>query len=116
MSKKTQDTKITETKKIQIRNDFVQGIEDENGMRRYPTLDELHKKYIVAKSTLYRLAKKEQWRFEREKFQQGLVAKLDEKKIEEKANESEKFDNTSITLAKSLMATVGQAINKMRLT
>jgi hypothetical protein len=112
MNKKSRNVKLTDTLKALMRNEFVQGIQDEKGLVRYPTLEELHKVHKVAKSTLYRVANKENWKFEREKYQQELVAKLDEKDIEQKATESRKFDTTSLNIAKSLMATVGQAINK----
>ena len=52
MTKKTTPTKLTDSKKLKIRNDFVQGIEKDN-QRIYPTLDELIKKYKVAQSTVY---------------------------------------------------------------
>ena len=112
MNTKTRNMKLTDTLKAKLRNEFVQGIQDENGLVRYPTLEELHKVNKVAKSTLYRVANKENWKFEREKYQQELAAKLDEQNIELKANESSKFDTTSLNIAKSLMATVGQAINR----
>ena len=53
MNKKTQKKKLTQDLKEKIRIDFVQGIDEENGQRKSFTLDELIKKYNVAKSTLY---------------------------------------------------------------
>ena len=61
MTKKTTPTKLTDSKKLKIRNDFVQGIEKDN-QRIYPTLDELIKKYKVAQSTVYRTARKDNWK------------------------------------------------------
>ena len=58
------------------------------------------------------MANKENWKFERDRYQQDLMAKLDEKDIDEKAKESKAFDTTSLHIAKSLMSTVGQAIQK----
>jgi hypothetical protein len=75
MNKKSRNVKLTDTLKALMRNEFVQGIQDEKGLVRYPTLEELHKVHKVAKSTLYRVANKENWKFEREKYQQELVAK-----------------------------------------
>ena len=69
MNKKSTTQKLTETVKLKIRNDFVQGVSDDEGLKNFPTLEELHKEYKVAKSTLYRVANKEQWKVEREQLQ-----------------------------------------------
>ena len=64
MTKKTRNLKLTDTLKLKIRNEFVQGITDDSGARVVFTLEELHKKHKVAKSTLYRVANKENWKHE----------------------------------------------------
>lgn len=112
MSKKTTKQKLTATLKELIRNEFVQGIDDEAGQRKTFTLDELISKHNVAKSTLYRTASNENWRLERERFQQEFLLSLDRERIKNLAEESKRFDNTSLTLAKALMQTVGQNIRK----
>ena len=111
MSKKTTTTRFTDTLKLKARNDYVQGIDNEEGAKNMPTLDELAKKYKVAKSTLYRVAKKEAWKVDRERFQIQYMAKLDKERVKNLHEESIKFDTTSLNIAKSLMVTVGQAIN-----
>ena len=55
MNKKNKPRKLTEQLKLQIRNEFVQGNQDFEGNRAYPTLEELTEKFLVAKSTLYRV-------------------------------------------------------------
>ena len=77
MNKKTQKKKLTQDLKEKIRIDFVQGIDEENGQRKSFTLDELIKKYNVAKSTLYRVANNENWRIEKERFQQEYLLTID---------------------------------------
>jgi len=111
MSKKSTTTRLTDTIKLKARNDFVQGIDDEEGVKNMPTLDELAKKYKLAKSTLYRVAKKESWKIEKEKFQAKYMAKLDQERVKNLHEESKKFDTTSLNIAKSLMVTVGQSIS-----
>ena len=79
MTKKTTPTKLTDSKKLKIRNDFVQGIEKDN-QRIYPTLDELIKKYKVAQSTVYRTARKDNWKLQKEQFQANLAEELDKER------------------------------------
>ena len=62
MDKKRQTKKLTETLKQKIRNDFVQGVDGEKGLKKMPSLEDLIKKYNVPKSTLYRVSKKENWK------------------------------------------------------
>ncbi len=112
MSKKSTSQKLTDHLKLKIRNEFVQGLSDDTGARITYSLDELAKKHKVAKSTLYRVANKESWKVEREKFQMEYTQKLDQERAKNLSEESKKFDNTSINLAKALMATVGQNLRK----
>jgi hypothetical protein len=112
MATKTANKKLTDALKLQIRNEYVQGIDDESGERVLFTLDELYKKHKVAKSTLYRAANKESWKVERERFQQQYLSKLDQERAKNLSVESKKFDTNSLNLAKALMATVGQNIRK----
>ena len=112
MSKKTPNKKLTPALKQKIRNEFVQGVDDESGTRKTYTLDELIKKHKVAKSTLYRVASSEMWKVDRERFQQEYLQSLDRDRVKSLSEESKKFDNTSLTLAKALMTTVGQNIRK----
>ena len=111
MNKKT-SKKLTESKKEQIRNEFVQGTVDEDGNRTYPKIEDLIKKFSVAKSTLYRVAQNEEWKISRERFQKELQTKLDNERIKNLTEENKKIDITSINLAKALMATVGQGIRR----
>ena len=112
MSKKQAQKKLTEALKEQIRIEFVQGIQDEEGNREYPTIETLQKKFSVAKSTLYRVCQNNAWKTERERFQRELLAKVDKDRIKNLAEENKKIDQTSIDLAKAMFATVGQGLRK----
>ncbi len=112
MNKKSTTKKLTETIKLQIRNDFVQGVSNEEGLKNFPTLDELYKHYKVAKSTLYRVSNKENWRIEREQFQATYKEKLDKKRTETLVKEGKSLDTRSINVAKSLMCTIEKTISK----
>jgi len=112
MSKNPKNIRLTDTLKLTIRNEFVQGIDNENGIKELPTLEELHQKHKVAKSTLYRVAQNENWKLEKEQYQRQYQEKLDTDRIKNLSEESKVFDVNSINIAKSLLVTVGQAISK----
>ena len=54
-----------------IRQDFVQGIV-ENNIRSYPTIEELSKRYEIPSITLYRKSSSQDWKEQRTKFQRDL--------------------------------------------
>ena len=72
MTKKTPKNKLTESLKSTIRTEFVQGLELDTGDRKTFTIEELIKKHNVASATLYRTAKKEDWKSLREQFEMQL--------------------------------------------
>ena len=76
MNTKTDTSKLTDNLKLEIRNEFVQGIGDESN-RKFYTLDELIKKHNVAQSTLYRVARDEKWKMQKDHFQSEYLSNLD---------------------------------------
>ena len=110
MDKKTQTQRLTTDLKLQIRNEFVQGNQDQEGNRTFPKVEDLVKKFSVAQSTLYRVSQKENWKIERERFQETLRAKLDKQRVKDLTEESKKIDKESIYLAKSIMKTVSKSL------
>jgi hypothetical protein len=111
MNKKTSKNKLTETIKAKIRNDFVQGT-GEGYDKLFPTLDDLIAKYKVAQSTLYRTARDEKWKVQKDQFRAEFQRKLDDERIKKLSSESIKIDNTTISLAKGLFTTVGIMIQE----
>lgn len=107
--KKKSSKKLTDTLKLQIRNDFVQGVQ-KNGKVYYPTLDELIKKYSVAQSTIYRTARMDSWKTQKDQFISEYQSKLDKQRQKDNSQKSKQMDDQSITLANALYATVGQVI------
>ena len=112
MAKKTTYKKLTNDLKSEIRVLFVQGFDDESGNRKTYTLEELALKFNIAKSTLYRNAQKDDWKTQREQFQQEYMFELDVQRKKELTEESKRFDTNSINLAKALLTTVGQNLTK----
>ena len=55
-------SKFSETLIEEIRQEFVQGIEDELGKRVYSSIDELSKKYKIPTVTWYRKSQENNWR------------------------------------------------------
>ena len=110
MSKKT--VKLTPTLKEKIRNKYVQGVDGEQGERILFSLDALAQEYKIGKSTLYRHAKKENWKVQHDQFQQEYLTELDENRKKELITESKKFDATTLNISKALLGQIGQSIKK----
>ena len=112
MVKKTKQTKLTPTLLEEMRNKFVQGIEDNSGGRKLFTIDQLASDYNVSKPTLYKHAKKEEWKDQQKKFQNQYLLELDIRRQKELIDESIAFDKTSLRIAKSIMGLVGKCITQ----
>jgi hypothetical protein len=104
--------KLTQQLKEAIRNKYVQGIEDSSGSRILYSLEHLAEENKIGKSTLYRHAKIENWKVQQERFQSEYLAELDNKRKKEMVNESKKFDNATISIAKALLGQTGQIIKQ----
>ena len=84
-----------------IRQDFVQGIVEDN-IRSYPTIEELSKKYDIPSITLYRKCSSQEWKEQRTKFQRDLQNEIDRKKQNQLAKDSVNFDDNNLKIAKAL--------------
>ncbi len=111
MVTKTKQTKLTDTKKFKIRNDFVHGVDGEE-KKIFPTLDELCKKYNVAKSTVYRVARTEGWKVQKEQLQAEYIKELDKKRSKDMANKSMKTDDRTLQLADAVFVTIAQTLQQ----
>jgi DNA-binding MurR/RpiR family transcriptional regulator len=109
MVTKSSQTKLTDTKKLKIRNDFVHGIDGEE-KKIYPTLDELCKQYKVAKSTVYRVARSESWKVQKEQLQTEYLKQLDKKRSKDMAQKSLKTDDRTLQLADAVFVTIAQTL------
>ena len=112
MNKKTSKLKkLTPKLKDDIRQSFIYGIDNE-GVKEYPTLDALIKKHKVAKSSLYRLAQTEKWKFQREDHQRSFEQEIEKQRVQRRVEESIGFDNSSINLAKGIYSTVAKMLTE----
>tara|TARA_Y100001970_G_scaffold293615_1_gene441690 strand:+ start:2432 stop:2986 length:555 start_codon:yes stop_codon:yes gene_type:complete len=112
MVKKKINKKLTLTKKEEIRNKFVQGIEDNKGGRKLYSIDELAADYGIPKPTLYKTAQREDWTFQQKRFQDKYLIELDERRRKELIQEAVQFDKTSLQLAKGLMGQIAQSLRQ----
>ena len=111
MATKTKTLKLTDSIKLKIRNDFVQGIDGED-KKMFPTLDELTTKYKVAKSTVYRAARSEGWKVQKEQLQTEYLKALDKKRSKDMANKSMKTDDRTLQLADAVFVSIAQTLQQ----
>ncbi len=62
---------------------YVQGDIDPRGFRRTATIEDLADLHELSKNTLYKLAQRDDWKFQQEKFQKEYEEKLDQQRIKE---------------------------------
>lgn len=109
-NKKPKYKKITSELKEKLRVSYVQGDIDPQGFRRLSTIEDLSDENELSKNTLYKLAQRENWKYQQEKFQRDYEEKLDNQRIKEFSVESKKFDSACVNIAKALLARVGNLI------
>ena len=106
--------KLTEELKETLRMEFVQGIVQEDGFRSYPTIESLVQQYEIPQTTLYRYAKREQWKEQRKTFQSQLFQKSDDFKQSELASKGQDLDIQSLAIAQSIMDTLKDKLESKR--
>ena len=102
--------KLTKELAEKIRIQYVQGIDEGTSERRYQTLDSLATENNIARATLYRWSKKENWKSQQERFNEEYLQKLDNIRTKELIQESKKFDSNALGLAKILLNEVGMTL------
>ena len=93
--------KLTEQLKLAIRDEFVHGVTDEQGVRQYPTIQSLVSKHGVSSTTLYKYSNEENWQSQKNKVQTEIQTLLDEERITKMVNESKRLDDSSIQIAQA---------------
>ena len=113
-SKKSKYKKITNQLKEILRAAYVQGELDPQGFRRVATIEELANDNQLSVNTLYKLAQRENWKFQQQQFQKEYQDELDSQRAKEFALESKKFDSACLNIAKALLARVGNVIRQQQ--
>lgn len=109
-NKRVKYKKITSELKQKLKVSFIQGEADANGFRSTPTLDKLAKDNQLSINTLYKLAQREDWKIQQEKFQHKYEEKLENQRLKEFATEAKVFDKASLNIAKAILAKIGNII------
>jgi len=104
--------KLTEDLKIAIRDEFVHGFTNEQGVRTYPTIDALVKKHRVSRSTLYSYSSDENWQSQKNTVQTKIQESLDEERINRMVSDSKRLDDTAIQIAQAMLGRVGQKLQR----
>ncbi len=95
---------------LEIRNVYVQGIENTRGERSYPSLESLAKKHKIHWNTIHRRSKVEEWKDQRAIFEAKIVNDVDDRKRKEIMKQAVQFDFDSLRLARSLQATIANTL------
>ena len=111
MTKKSKVNKLTETLKSKIKLEFIQGVELDTGDRKVFTIDELIKSHNVASATLYRTARRENWKALREQFEYELQEKLNEERVNNLSKVGVELDDKFISMAKDIILQVQYYFN-----
>ncbi len=104
--------RLTEGLAEAIREEYVQGYTDEAGVLQYPSINALVEKHGVARKTLYRRSKDEDWQAERNSFQTELAEKVKHQRIKEYVEISHRLDDNALRLAQSFMAKVARKLTE----
>lgn len=94
-----------------MRNDFVHGYINDEGVRVFPLAKELSERYGVAQSTLYKYIEKRDWQSEKNRVQTEIELKNDSERMERLTKSGKKFDDKSLTAAERMMAKVNRRLS-----
>ena len=101
---------LSSEKWMEIRNAYVQGQENAQGQRIYPTIEQLAKSYDIHWNTIHRRSKSENWKDVRVIFEAKMLKDIDSKKRKQMIEQSVQFDFDSLRLARSLQATIANVL------
>ncbi len=82
-----------------ISEDFIQGVQDEDGNLTWPTLKELHEKYGGSYRTIRNRSSSDKWSQKRDIYKTKLGQRTIEKKIEKVSGDSVDFDSKALDTA-----------------
>ena len=104
--------KLTDDLKLTIKREFIEGFIDANNVRQYPTLDALAKRHKVARATLFRRAKDEDWQSAKNSFQTKLESQIELERMKSMVDESKRLDRNALQIAQALLNRVGRRLQK----
>jgi len=101
---------LTDELKILIKQEFVEGYTDADGVRRFPSIDALVKRHNVARATLFKHTSKEAWQKTKNEFLTKLERQTQNVRLKELVEQGKKLDTNSLQLAQSLMVKVSRQL------
>ena len=104
--------KLTEELKLKIRDEFVHGFTDEQGVRQYPTIKALVNRYEVSSTTLYKYSYDENCQSQKNKVQTEIQEAVDSERITKMVSDSKRLDDSAIQIAQAMLNRVGQRLQK----
>lgn len=111
MNKKRRNNRFTDTLKNKLRNQFVHGVVVD-GETTFPTLDNLITKNKLAKSTVYKFARENNWKQQKDEFYAEYCKKLDKKRAYDMSVKSKKIDDHSLLLSEGFFKTIAIELDK----
>ena len=94
------------------KTEFTKGCVNNTGIRIFPSIDDLSKKFAVSRSSLFKKCQKEDWHSERLQFQKRLAAELSKQTIASSINKAETIDNAILRIAARGLQLVEEKLNK----
>lgn len=104
--------KLTDQKLELLRRDYVEGIEDEDGIRSYPTIEALCRAHNVSRATLYRRTQEADWQGQRNAWQAEYTQQLNMKRAQRFAKQADALDSVSLGLAQGILNKLGRRLRR----
>lgn len=104
--------KIDEELKRKIKDEFVHGYMDDQGVRQYPTILALSKRYDVANVSLHRRSKSEDWQSEKNRVQTEYENAVAKERMAKMLAYGSRLDDNAINLALGIMGDAGRRISE----
>lgn len=104
--------KIDEALKLKIKDEFVHGFVDENGVRQYPTVQALSKRHDVAYASLHRRSQSEDWQSQKNKIQTEYENAVTRERLQKMVDYGARLDDDAIKIALAMLGDAGRRMNK----
>lgn len=103
--------KITDSLLETMRRSFVEGVENDQGIREYPTVEKLCASYNVSRASLYRKSSYSEWQQQRNEWQSEFTQRLNMKRAKEMAYKAAKLDEASLKIAQMGLSKVTRKLS-----
>lgn len=104
--------KIDEALKLKLKDEFVHGFMDENGIRQYPTIQLLSKRHDVAYASLHRRSQSEDWQSQKNKVQTEYENAVTQERLQKMVDYGSRLDDDAIKIALAMLGDAGRRINQ----